>query len=310
MKITRADRIQEIIDFLKKEKEGNSLFQYSIDQNIIFFRSISSYCHFLRWFRKYRNNIDSSKLTELTDFENKSFRDELHYGLLEIERKGYPGLTTPLVKTVFNYINNLNKPALIGEMGSGSLEVIRQIIIRILKQNINTKLTFIAFDKVYSSSQMAINNLASLKDKIDIYENDDLTREYLNKVYSQSSKNIIVILVSKDIFDLNLEKQKIKFDVIYHSFFKHHIENTNKPILDSMIEEISLKSYEYDDFRSSFGVLIHAFYTWKNPVLMNGAVFSIFRSPALNFLKQNSGSVKIYKFGLNLAWRGTYLREF
>jgi hypothetical protein len=310
LKITRAAKIQEIIDFLKKEKEEKPFFHYSIDQNIIFFRSISTHCRFLRWYWKNMYLINSSQLTELTDFENEDFREELHYGLLKIERRSYPGLTSPLVKTVFDYISNLKKPVLVGEMGSGSLEVVRQLILRILKRNINTQITFIAFDKVYSSSQMALENLASLKEKIEIYKTNYLTVEYLNKVNDHRSKNIIVILVQKDIFDLNLEKQNIKFDVIYHSFFKHHIENINKPLLDLMIKKISLKSFEYDDFRSSLGVLIHAFYTWKNPVLMNGAVFSILRSPTLNSLKQTSDSLKIYGFGLNLAWRGTYLREY
>jgi hypothetical protein len=310
LKNERSLKIQEILAFLEKEKETNSTQIYSINENIRFFRSISSFTGFLKWYRCFHKHIDGSRITELTDFENKHFTRELHGELIKVERRKYPGLITPLVIAICNQIRSLKKDVLMADIGSGSMELTRQIIARLVRKNNVRKLTIFAYDKSPSAHEKAIENLSSLNEYVEIHVMDTFDNEKLSQILKCSRKNINIILSQENVFNLGRENTKLKFDIIYHSYLKHHLDEFQKKEIDSIVAGISNKTFEYDGFYSPLGMLIQAIYTWKNPILLNGAVFSILRSPALDTLNQIPGPVRIYKIGKNLSWLGTYLRIF
>lgn len=304
----RSLRIQEILAFLEKEKITNPAQLYSINENICFFRNIPDFFKFLKWYRNSLGKIDGSKLTELTDFDNEEFIGELHQKLIKIERRKIPGLITPLVIEVCNFIQSLEKPALIADFGSGSMESTRQIISRLIKYDHNQRLTFVEFDKSVVSHELGIQNLSAFSDHFEVHKTNNFNAASLEKIEKISKRKINIILSNENIFELSGEKMNIKFDLVYHSFFKHHLEEHQKMRIDNILAQLSDHIFEYDEFYSSFGLFIHAIYTWNDPVLLNGAVFSILRSPALQSLKADTENVRIYKRGSALSWLGTYLK--
>jgi len=308
LKQGRSLKIQEILTFLENQKTNNPDQVYSVNENIRFFRNIVTFTKFLKWYKNYHKNIDGSKITELSDFENENFTRELHRELITIERRKIPGLITPLVTAVHKHIKSLRKAVLIADFGSGSMELTRQLIKKLIKNAYPLGLTIVGFDKSPASHEIGINNLSTLKDKFGIYQTNSFDAEFLTHILKTSQRNINIIFCKEDIFDLSMEKAKVKFDIACHSFLKHHLDRSQKEKIDSILVDISDKSFEYDDFFSSFGLLIEAVYTWKNPILLNGAVFSILRSPTLQQLKKYSESVSVFKRGNTLSWRGTYLR--
>jgi hypothetical protein len=310
LKTKRSLEIQEILTFLENEKKTNPTQAYSINENVRFFRNANNFITFLKWYKNFLKHIDSSKIIELTDFENENFTRNLHHQMIKIERRKIPGLITPLVTAVSKCIISLHKPVLVADFGSGSMELTRQIIKRLMKHSFQSRLTIVAFDKSQASHDIGVINFSAFKEHLGIYETDSFNSTVLEQIQKKSRKNINLILSKEDIFDLSREKAKIKFDIAYHSFFKHHLDETQKKKIDSIFADISDQIFEYDDFFSLFGLLFEAIYTWKNPIVLNGAVFSILRSPTLQIIKQYSGSVKIFKRGNILSWRGTYLRKF
>ena len=301
-------KIQEIITFLENEKKINPAGLYSINENIRFFSSIVNLSKFLKWYWYYHKKIDGSKITELTDFDNENFIRELHQELLKVERRKIPGMVAPLVIAVYKHILSMEKPALIADLGSGSMEIARQIITRLMKSGYNKQLTIVAFDKSKAAHESGVSNLAVFKDYIEIHETDSFNADLLAKIEKYSQKSIKVILSNEDVFNLSKEKINVKFDLSFHSFFKHHLEEYRKKKIDYLLSDISDKIFEYDEFYSSFGLLVHSMHTWKNPILLNGAAFSVIRSIKLQALKQDPQSIEIFKRGSILSWRGTYLR--
>jgi hypothetical protein len=305
--LSRNQKIDEILSFLETKKNEIPENFYAVSENIRFFHNIRRFRDFRKWYKKHQN-IDSKQLLELTDFENEKYSRELHEELIKVEKRKIPGLIMPLVNRITNYILSENRVLIAADLGSGSMELTRQIIENLQNKKFSKNITFVAYDQSKASHETALRNLRNVPFQISILELNHCDFQTIQKLSAENTNQYTVILCFDDIF--SLPENGIKFDFSYHSFFKHHLNETNKNLLDKVMLSISEKCFEYDGFYSSFGLLIQAVYTWKNPNLLNGAVFSTLRYPKKTDLLTQTGIVKIYKKGNLITWRGTYLREF
>ncbi len=309
----RKNKIVEIIDYLENIPSNNCEdFEYSRNENIIFFQNIFNIKSFFKWKKMHLPEMDTGKLTELTDFGNEKYSQELHYGMIKVERGLIPGFVTPLVNQVSNYIHSKNSDLLIADIGSGSSEAMRQILKKVIKKGNRYKLTIVAFDQSKSSHAIAKKNIASLTPTPTIIEAEILSQKELLHIRQNSNSNITVVFTTSNIFHLTNDFKDITFDISYHSFFKHHLDKEQKHKIDHILQEKSKIVFEYDGVHNISGMIIQALYSWKNPVLLNGAVFSNLLSPKKSDLEKNNqkSNIKFYKFGNFLTYRGTYLKTY
>jgi hypothetical protein len=306
----REEKISEILSYLEKIKQPGSEHLYSIHENIKFLKSIDTFKGFLNWIKKEAPLIKKEEVCELTDLGSSLYEEELHESLIKLERGPIPGIINPLVKKVTKYIINSNSPLLIADLGSGSAELSRQIIQNILKKNNQQPITIVAFDNSEVSHLIAQKNLSCFNGNIEIVKKSKLNESDLLALINNQSKPVKVILCSQDIFNIEKDFENIQFDISYHSFFKHHLNTTQKIKLDEIIKKKSKIAFEFDGYHSKSGAKIQAFFVWKNPVLLCGTVFSNLRYYSKLELKELSESSKvyIYRFGRFLFYSGTYLR--
>lgn len=300
----------EIISYLEDLSKTDSQFSTSIQENLIFFEKISSLKGFFDWVKNNMPTINGEQLKELTDFGNEKYSEELHIGMIKVERGFVPGFITPMVKKVSSYILSCNNSLLIADLGSGSAELMRQIIKRVLKSDFKQKITIVAFDRSESSHNIAAENLAVFANDIEITKVPQLKEEELVNIINKSDKKINVILVQNNIFNIAKDFKNTTFDMSYHSFFKHHLDVEYKNELDNILLEKSKITFEYDGFHSKFGLILQALFVWKQLVLLNGAVFSNLRYYKKEFLKGKAKNENIILYGMGpmFSHRGTYLR--
>jgi hypothetical protein len=308
----REKKISEILSYLESIKHPGSEHLYPIQENIKFFNSITSFKGFFKWIKKEAPFINNDKVCELTELGSSLYDEELHESLIKLERGFVPGFINPLVKKVTSLIKKSNSPLLIADLGSGSAELTRQIIQNVLKKKNLQPLTIVAFDNSEVSQLIAQRNLSCFNESIDFVKKNKIHESDLAVSIKNNNKPIKVIFCSNDIFNIENDFENIQFDIIYHSFFKHHLNKAQKIKLDGIIKKKSEIAFEYDGYHSLSGATIQAFFVWKNPVLLSGAIFSNLRYYSKQELKEFSkdSKVYIYRFGKLLFYRGTYMRIF
>ncbi len=306
----RTNKIKEIISFLETIKPDDSDTQYSVEQNILFFKHIFRVKDFLYWVKNYIPKIETNKLTELSDFGNEDYSRELHEGMIKVERGLIPGFISPMVNFIVKYLNNQSSDVLIADVGSGSSELARQVLGKVNRKNKLNTVIVVAFDKSESSHAIAKRNLTSLRKPPVIIESEDLSSGKIAEIKKTYQGETVVVLTRNNIFNMADDFDATTFDLSYHSFFKHHLTQNQKNEIDEVLQKVSNTRFEYDGVRNNAGLITQGLFTWKKPVLLNGAVFSNLRYPTKTQIirKNNSDQVKIFKFGRFLSYRGTYLK--
>ena len=146
----------------------------------------------------------------------------------------------------------------------------------------------------------------------EIIEREHLSQDDLTNILKTSNNKIKIIFANNNIFNLSSDFKETTFDISYHSFFKHHLSAAQKEEIDNILQEKSNMVFEYDGVYNISGMIIQALYSWKDPVLLNGAVFSNLLYPNKGNLEKNkqNGKLKFYKFGNFFTYRGTYLKTY
>ena len=94
------------------------------------------------------------------------------------------------------------------------------------------------------------------------------------------------------------------FDV-YHTLFKHHLNDAQKERLDNDVVPLGRKLLEYDGYRTWGPVIPQTLVGWQHPVFLCAELFSNFRyMEKKQLLKSFQG--KKYSFHTRV---GTYLLE-
>ncbi|HEY4476863.1 MAG TPA: hypothetical protein VJB69_02705 [Candidatus Paceibacterota bacterium] len=304
--LVRKQLLDEIIvDLEIHKKSGQCENSYALEANLNFFRSLYRFRDFWHWFRKVRPTLDGKRLLELSDFHlsNGKWERMLQKELLEIEKWKFPDVLGRIRKEILKQIAELNQPGrhlILVSIGSGSMEIERQLIIKLREKGNNQKIIFFGIDNSNTSLDIANENLVDLKIKLFRISNLDqgkvnqLKQEFQNEQYT-------VVLINGDAVKLETYFGQKNIDLAYHSKFKHHLPDNLKIKLDRMIEIVAKRGIENDDLNCWIINLGSIKANWKNrPVLLNGALLSFLRDPSKEELRSNNTpgwQTKIYMDG-------------
>lgn len=301
----RRRKIESIINYLEVQAIESEIYNDAILENINFFNNAKSFFSFYKWLYKKANKIKPENLLELMDFDSFSpYATELISSLAATERKIFPALINPLVRKIVKLIINRNQ-SLIINIGCGAMEVERQIIARLIRAKNTKPVTFIGIDKSVHAHILAKQNLNKLKSKVDIIERENIDDDSLNEILTNVKGLYTVVLCKNDIFSFDKYFCNTSFDLAFNCFFKHHFDSNTSQEIDRLLFKFSKKIIEYDGINNNFNSFIQSVFVWKNPVLLNGTVFSNLRYIKKNELQPNSPNLHV-----NTFWRrGTYLKE-
>ena len=274
--MNRNETINEVLKYLRSI-EKTTANQYALQENIIFFEKIRNFFSYFKWLFFIAPKIDSSRLWELSDFENSSqWEEALQRELIMMEKKKFPGLITPLRDWMVKFIIS-NNPTILMDLGSGGMEIELQIIKELKNKNYSRKLIFVGVDRSNVARKIAIENLSEITSEIEIREIDHMDKNMLQRIKSENRQRHLVIICKNDIFNLQNDFGKDEVSIIFYSKFKHHLEEKVKPSFEKIVADVAPIIVEFDDYHGQPHFISQSMGTWSFPVLMNGAIFSRFR---------------------------------
>lgn len=298
---SRRKKLNSIISDLKNIKKNVSKDKiYAINENILFFESIKTFPGFIIWSLFHRRIIDPKQLLEIADLPLPIWERELYYDLNSLERKSFPGLTKPLKKMILDSIIHKNT-SLILDLGCGGMEAERQVIKALKESGAKHNIIFVGVDMAEQAWSSVIENTKELKNSIEvkqIYSLDDISDYRVKKP--------TILFICADALEI-AEKYADKFDLIFSSRFRHHLDHNQKIIIDSITRDIANYSIEYDDYRTAFSWIPPITTAWYKPILLNGAIFSQIRQPSKKELKKDKKNMVHIKF---FSPPGSYARIF
>jgi hypothetical protein len=267
-------------EFKKDPQYVSSL--YAIEENIAFLEAIKSLPRYIAWLFGRAQKIDGTRLLELTDFPVEEWDIKMHSRLIGIQKQDRPGLIKPLVDAVVLFIQDqvkkeAKKDIVLADLGAGGAELDLQIAKRVLQMNVQQKIVILAIDKSLTTRKIALENLAEIKDKVELVEAGEVNMMQLDEIKRASKKNVIIVLCTNNIFELEKVFPKKYFDVVYHSLFKHHLGAVDSKRLDSVLVEIAKTIFEYDGFKNMLIVPLQTLVGWKYPNFLNAEIFSNLR---------------------------------
>ena len=301
----RFEQISQILEDLRALKSTSTDidFLYAVDENIRFFEAAKSPIRYLHWIFFRMPKIDSRRLLEINDILPRWDR-EMHIKLMEVEKRKFPGLIRPLVDVILAFIKAENRPLLLVDIGFGGMETERQVIENLIAIDYKQPIIFIAVDQSQSAHEIAKENLAEFKDKIQYVDIDQLNSSVLYEV-KKKNVDITVLACRNDIFSLDKVFEHYAFDLSYHSLFKHHLSEKQQEDLDRVLNQISKKVLEYDGFRSNISLIPQTKNGWGYPSFLNASIFSNLRFGKVKELIRSSKikNTELFFF----KQKGTYL---
>lgn len=274
----RKEIIERVLDDLLNYK-SNSLVQnrYAIQANIDFFQAIKFLPSYIVWLIREAPRLEKENLLELTDLPFHHWDREMHVGLIKMERKKSLGLVKPIVDKITRFIFSENRPLALVNLGCGGMEIERQIIKILFNKSHHQKTLFIGIDKSEASHKLARENLKEFESLIDIRDIENLEGSILEEILKTEKKQYTIIKCKNNIFKLDRDFNPSSFDMVFHSLFRHHLNNPQKKQIDSVIKTIAKSSLEYDGYKSWFIMIPQTIMVWRQPILLNATIFSDLR---------------------------------
>lgn len=297
--VRRKEIIQAVIEDLKRLRDSSKFLEhrYAIEENLRFFNAIVSPLSYIWWLLWRAPKLRKDELLELSDFSFASWERDLHLNLMVMERRKFPGLITPLKNEIVKFILE-KKPEVIMDLGAGSMEIERQIIEELALRAYPHRIIFIGIDCSKVAEELARKNLFTAASHAKIYEISILDLNTLNKIRHEKREKHIVIFCQNDIFNLDKWLPENAAGIIFYSKFRHHLDKSQKTLLDKITHKISRVVMEYDDYRSLFFLIPQSLLAWSSPILLNGAIFSRLRDPTRQELKKRDAScLKFFPVG-------------
>ncbi|HQI71228.1 MAG TPA: hypothetical protein PLT47_10785 [Bacteroidales bacterium] len=301
----RRNKIDEIVNYLDKKALQKTSLAKVIAENITFFKTTYSLFSFYKWLYTKAPAIKAEDIQELVDIDPDSpyFR-ELISSFTTTEKKFIPGLINPLVKKIIQLIRDKNYRVIIS-LGAGAMEVEKQVIKKLIRSGNQNPIIFIGNDTSDISHSLARENLTGVTPEVAIIEKKLLNEAMLKGIIKETTSTYTIVLCNNDIFSLDKYFTGTNFDLAYTSFFKHHFMHEQATHIDQMLSRHSKEVIDYDGVKNKFNIFIQPLFVWKNPVLLNGTVFSNLRYKTKRDLKTHLEDVKITTYRM----QGTYLKE-
>ena len=290
--MNRKEKINTILFELKVLRDSTSDPDrfYAIDANIEFYKSIKSIFSYIYWLFRIAPKLDPKKLQEINDLLPE-YTEEMHRHLVSIERKNFPGLIKDFVKRISDFVYLSNKDLIMMNIGSGGMELERQIIEKLIKTRSKSRIIFVGDDMSDLSHKVAKENLRNLSEKISYYSFEELNLNYIERIQKMDNSNYIIIQCKNNFSKLLNFFPENYFDLIYSSFFRHHLNSKEVDIVQSVGIKVSKSYFEYDGLRNLFQLIPQSLVAWSNVILLNGSVLSGLRYVEKNNLLKNINSV-------------------
>lgn len=274
----RKEIIAEALNDLKLLQSNSRINQYAIQENIDFFKANKSIFTYLLWVIRKVSKIDKERLLEINDLLQK-WDLSMHEKLIEMERKTFPGLITPLVKKITKIILAKNSQITVMNFGCGGMEAERQIITNLIANKHNASAVFIGIDRSPIAKQIIQKNLKNLEEQINFYEVENLTSEKLAELRKNQTKKYLIVLCKNNIFELDRFFKEEEIDVLFHTLFKHHFVKKEKEKIDMVAKKLAKHVIEYDGYKSLYNMIPQTIIGWNNPIFLNAEIFSHLRFP-------------------------------
>ncbi len=308
----RKKEIQEIISDLESFKEKNLKYKKAVEYNIDFFKSALSVFTYIHWliFDAPKIRKDRKNLLELADFPFPKWQKKTHKNLSALERLAFPGLLAPIRNTILEELKNLKKikkePIVLLDIGSGAMELERQIICELLKKEFKFPIIFLGVEFSLTNSRLAFSNLSKLagENLIEIKKISSLNNKILNELKEKANaKNFLIVILNDNFFNVKNNLSFHSIDLVFHSRLKHHLKYEEKDDLDNVAKYLAPKVIEFDDFYSIPVFVFPSIITWNQPTTLNGAILSYLRDYSkkeLLFQDNKSWKIKFYNLGYYL----------
>lgn len=269
----------------------------------MFFRAARSVLSFLKWALFRAPRIDGQRIVELTDLPFRRWDREMHERLIATQKKDFPGLIKPLVQAIVDYVKAERRPLILANLGSGGMEVERQVIKLLQQDDWAIPVVFCGIDKSPITHDMAKQNLRELAG-VSFHEIDELTPAGLDQI--RGNKAVYrVVLARNDIFELDETLPNQYLDLVYHSLFRHHLTEKQSQGLDLILKKVSKRIFEYDGVRSWLFFIPQTLEAWQYPAFLNGSLFSNLRYKTKRELRRGLG-----EWSIAFSRIGTYLKQY
>jgi hypothetical protein len=305
----RNEIIDSALKKLRAIEAGNTDQEraYAIRESIIFLEAARSFPRYLWWLFFIAPKLDGPRLLELTDFPVEEWDVAMHERLIALQRRKQPGLVTPLVSAITEYIQKESRDLVVVDLGAGGMEVDRQVAEWAVKTDIEHKLTIISVDKSSTTRGIAEKNLRDLANDVEIFETGELTGNELENLRHRATKKILIVMCTNDIFELDQKFGPKYFDLVYHSLFRHHLNESERQELDDTIHVIGKRHFEFDGYKSWLVMLPQTIVGWNYPNFLNAELFSNLRfKEKRNILARAQAKGDVSFFGVS----GFYLLKF
>jgi hypothetical protein len=302
----RQRKLSEIIadleSLLRISSPGRA---YPIHENIAFFRSLRTLPGYVYWALTRRRRIVAAKLLEIADLPLPRWEMELYKDLSYVERKDFPGLSKPLRQTILQHIQ-AHPDAKMLELGCGSMEVTRQALQQLKASGSNAKPLIVGVDLARQSWDAIKVTLAELADFVEIRQITSL-----DEIEDFQPQKPTILFHQGDALEI-AQLHGHKFDLLYSSRFRHHLDKNAKAKLDTVSQDLATTVVEYDDYRTAISWIPPILTAWNRPVLMNGSILSQLRQPSkkeLKYEKHATDSVSIRFYSPPGSYTRTYQRK-
>ncbi len=311
----RNKELEEIINDLKS-LDPRPEEKWAVRENIIFFKASRTVFSYLLWLIKEvpRLRKNRERLFELADFSLPKWQEETHRRFVALEKMAFPGLLKPIKKEILKFILSAEsrEPLTLLNLGSGAMELERQVIEEVLKRNEKKPLIFLAVDLSPHISKIGLLNLDSFSGKEVVIKNlFDLNERSLEALKGEALKSgkIIIAVVNNDALNLETLLKPKTIDLIYGARFLHHLPaGKQKQISDSAIS-LSKKVVFFDDFCAVPVFIFPSILTWKWPVTLNGAILSYIRDFSKKELLEQAKANQRWKLYF-MEQLGYYLKTY
>lgn len=302
---SRKAIIARIVDDLESLR-GDSAFanQYAVEENAAFFRAIANPVTYCRWLVGRAPKIEGERLLELADMPLPYWEREMHRQLVAVEKKKFPGLITPLVTRIVEWIARENRPLVIANLGCGGMEVERQVIRQLQANAHSEQVVFVGLDQSPVARELARENLRDVAPWLEFHEVHTLGEGLLAQLKRSAQHQYVVIMCQNEVLSLSNQFAPRALDLIFNSLFKHHLGERQKEDLDAVIMRTAPHMLEYDGYRSWLVMIPQTFTVWHSPVLLNATIFS-----DLRYLSKQMVQARYRGDSLSFFKIGTYLRE-
>ena len=301
----RNKQIDFILSRLERLYSKSKIEKYSIEQNILFFKSARSVFKYFCWLYGLRKNIRGESLLEINELLSE-LDEVFHAKMAEIERRPRPGIIRPVVDYITELATNTpkDKRLRIASLGSGSMEVERQSVENIQNSRNTCKLTIVGFDISPSTRMFSEKNLSTLK-SVRIIQETKLTEERLAVLERETRESVLIVISNNDIFSLSSNFTPNVFDLVITVLFLHHLHQTERVKLVKYMRVFAPMTLNYDGYKNETVIPLLSLTGWHSPVFLNAAVLSTVR-----FLSRTEVSHLHTGAKINFYYHGHYCATF